>query len=559
MKTSKRILSIVLVAMLLLSLLPATALAATNSGGTLQSIDLHIRPPQAGDEIYSMIFLDDQGNVIQSNDTNDWFADNLHCYVNGYWGDENDHNYLLGGYTYTGCFSIYPVDGYTLANNFVLTVNGLSTTSNSGPTANGFFATRDFSIPINDLVIDLSNGPVVLSAAEWERLNGTLMMLSYDGLIVQTQNDGTVKVNNSRYSDWDFIITPDPTNGTATVTQLDSWDIYVGYDNTWTLSEEERLGAYPDGILFYDSLTVIPKLTYIKTIEFTFTTPNEGETIEERQWEMQWTSEDYWIEGNDWYEADANGNPIFTYQPETFETGKTYVMVFSAGTEGATKLFPTNVKLIGTDTRGRTMQFRVSSDLTEPGDSYIDACGLYTVCDPVTIVTQPQNASAPIGEIVSVNVVAQGTGLTYQWWIKNANATKFSKSTVTSSTYTVTMSNKSNGRQVYCVITDANGNEVTTNTVTLTAIGPVIVTQPKDASVPLNSTVSVSVTATGTGLSYTWWIKNAGATKFGKSTITTATYATTMTSKANGRQLYCVITDADGNTVQTNTVTITAS
>ena len=176
----------------------------------------------------------------------------------------------------------------------------------------------------------------------------------------------------------------------------------------------------------------------------------------------------------------------------------------------------------------------------------------------LAITVQPMDAIAPIGEKVSTTVQAQGDGLTYQWYIKNKTNTKFSKSSVVKETYSTTMSDKANGRQAYCVITDANGNTVTSNTVTLRVPPINITTQPQNASAPMNKTIKVSVVATGEGLTYQWYVKPVGSSKFSKSSIAKATYSVTMTQQRNGNQLYCVITDANGNTVTTDTVTITA-
>jgi hypothetical protein len=84
-----------------------------------------------------------------------------------------------------------------------------------------------------------------------------------------------------------------------------------------------------------------------------------------------------------------------------------------------------------------------------------------------TITSQPANASAANGKTVFTTVGAAGDGLTYQWYFKNANSTKYSKSSVTGQTYSVKMSNTVKDRKVYCVITDKYGKSVTSSIVTL--------------------------------------------------------------------------------------------
>ena len=174
----------------------------------------------------------------------------------------------------------------------------------------------------------------------------------------------------------------------------------------------------------------------------------------------------------------------------------------------------------------------------------------------LSIVQQPRDAYAIMGAKVSTTVVAEGDGLTYQWYIKNTSATKFSKSSVTKATYSTTMSSKVNGRKAYCVVVDRYGHSVVTDIVTLHEGTPLsIVEQPKDAYAAMGTKVSTRVVAEGEDLTYQWYIKNANATKFSKSSVTKATYSTIMSNTVNGRQIYCVVSDGYGNTVTSSTVT----
>ena len=192
-------------------------------------------------------------------------------------------------------------------------------------------------------------------------------------------------------------------------------------------------------------------------------------------------------------------------------------------------------------------------------DGVIDAFDLVRMRQKIaaiaTIITQPKNASAQIGETVSTSVEATGEGLTYQWYFKNPGASEFTKSSITDSTYEVLLSEKNDGRQVYCEVSDKHGNTVRSDTVTLGASAK-IVTQPKNASAAIGSKVKTTVSATGTELKYQWYYKDSGASKFAKSSITSATYQVDMTAARDGRQVYCVITDKFGNTVTSSTVTL---
>ena len=181
---------------------------------------------------------------------------------------------------------------------------------------------------------------------------------------------------------------------------------------------------------------------------------------------------------------------------------------------------------------------------------------LLTIVEPPKITTQPKNAAAPEGSTAKVTVKAKGDGLSYQWYIKNAGKDKFSKSSVTSATYSCKMSEKTDGRQVYCVVTDQYGNTVKSKTVTLYMGNPAkITTQPSNVAAPEGKVAKATVKATGDDITYTWYIKNPGKSSFSKSSVTSATYSCKMSEKTDGRQAYCVITDKYGTSVKTDTVT----
>ena len=177
------------------------------------------------------------------------------------------------------------------------------------------------------------------------------------------------------------------------------------------------------------------------------------------------------------------------------------------------------------------------------------------------IIAEPEDAVVEMGETAYAFVTAEGEGLTYQWYGRDVGQPDFWKSSICTDTYFVKLVKGKSSRQVYCVITDAYGDSVTTRTVTLTAKAPDgysfgITEQPESAYVDPGETVYVNLTAEGEGLKYTWYICDAGADAFTLSSIKTATYATVMNDVRNGRRLYCVVTDKNGYTEQSVTVTI---
>ena len=84
-----------------------------------------------------------------------------------------------------------------------------------------------------------------------------------------------------------------------------------------------------------------------------------------------------------------------------------------------------------------------------------------------------------------------------------------------------------------------------------------ITQQPSSVTVASGNTAKVTVKAAGEGLTYAWYYKNAGSSKFSLTTSFTGnSYSIAMNDARKGRQVYCVITDQYGNSVTTNTVTL---
>ena len=190
-----------------------------------------------------------------------------------------------------------------------------------------------------------------------------------------------------------------------------------------------------------------------------------------------------------------------------------------------------------------------------------DIVGIY-LNEPFEITKQPADAYVDeLGETATISVAATGSGLTYQWFYKNEGATKFLKSTNTTPTYSVTVNERSKNRQVYCKITDVHGDTIDSEVAKIYVSEPFeIVEQPQNVTVgALGDRAEVSVAATGIGLTYQWYYKNAGAARFLESTNTTPTYSVTVNERVRNRQVYCKITDANGQELTTDTVKISVS
>ena len=186
-----------------------------------------------------------------------------------------------------------------------------------------------------------------------------------------------------------------------------------------------------------------------------------------------------------------------------------------------------------------------------------------TVKSGPSITTQPKDTYVKTGVNAKLTVAATGEGLTYQWQYRTSSGGTWNATTLTgakTATLTIPGAVSRNGYQYRCVITDANGNKVTSNAATLTVFG--IKTQPKSVTANVGETVTFKVAATGTGLTYQWqWRKNSSST-WASTTVSgnkTATITVPATAARNGYQYRCKITDTNGNVIYSSTATLTVN
>jgi len=177
------------------------------------------------------------------------------------------------------------------------------------------------------------------------------------------------------------------------------------------------------------------------------------------------------------------------------------------------------------------------------------------------IVIQPEDYSGEAGDSVTFTIQAEGTNLSYKWQYSDDGETWKVGSSVAAS-YTTTLTLARSGRMVYCIVTDADGNSVTSEIATMTVAqgesGPVITKQPQDYRGASGDTITFTIQAEGSGLSYKWQYSNDGETwKIGSSV--TASYTTTLTEARDGRMVRCIVTDVGGNSVTSEVATMTTA
>ncbi|MBR2549702.1 MAG: leucine-rich repeat domain-containing protein [Clostridiales bacterium] len=175
-----------------------------------------------------------------------------------------------------------------------------------------------------------------------------------------------------------------------------------------------------------------------------------------------------------------------------------------------------------------------------------------SVVAPLTITEQPENYTGTAGSKATFRVTAQGEGLTYQWQVStNGSWSNSGASGSKTSKITFNVTNNHNGKQYRCIVTDSNGQTVTSDPATVVIATPLAITkQPEDYTGIAGSKATFSVTAQGDGLTYQWqnfvngvW-RNSGA-----SGSKTSAISFNVTNSHNGMEYRCVITDGYGQKI----------
>jgi hypothetical protein len=191
-----------------------------------------------------------------------------------------------------------------------------------------------------------------------------------------------------------------------------------------------------------------------------------------------------------------------------------------------------------------------------------------TVNSPPVITLQPTSQTVTLGNAATFTVTATGTpALTYSWQYFHAGAwhnwgvgTGFKTANFT----TLATTANYNGLQFRVIVTDGNSLTATSNTVTLTVNSPPVITlQPTNQTVTLGNAATFTVAATGTpALTYSWQYFQAGAWhNWGVGTGFKTSTFTTLATNANysGLQFRVIVTDGNGLTATSNTVTLTVN
>lgn len=221
-----------------------------------------------------------------------------------------------------------------------------------------------------------------------------------------------------------------------------------------------------------------------------------------------------------------------------------------------------------------TSTFTVTAEESRNGKVYrcliTDANGVKCPTDEVkliikqpsiTITKQPANFSGIAGSKAVFTVEAEGEGLTYQWQLKKGNSWANQNSGgATTSTFSVKADESRNGKIYRCLITNSEGEQIATNSVSITIKEPsiTITQQPADVTALVGTNAKFTVVAEGKGLTYQWQLKKGNSwANQSSGGSTTKTFTVKAEESRNGKVYRCLIINADGEQLATNPVTLT--
>jgi len=190
----------------------------------------------------------------------------------------------------------------------------------------------------------------------------------------------------------------------------------------------------------------------------------------------------------------------------------------------------------------------------------------YGETEPIMIISQPIEYVGAVNDDVVFTVGVTGNGLVYQWYYSSDHGSTWTKCTspgYNTDTLQVALRAYRNGYQYKCVITDAFGESVASNVVSMTvkASEITIVHQPESVeNAVLSQLYQFTVVAEGDNLTYRWELSTDGGESWTISYLggyNTDTLFFSVTAARASKLYKCVITDAAGNSVETNTVSVT--
>jgi ELWxxDGT repeat protein len=251
----------------------------------------------------------------------------------------------------------------------------------------------------------------------------------------------------------------------------------------------------------------------------------------------------------------ASGTPPIAYQwSRSNDGGSTWAAI--SGATAAT------YGIAATSMGDNDAEFRVA--VSNSVNSVTSAVVNLTVhAIPVTITTQPSNATVNAGTAASFSVVAVGTApIAYQWSRSSDGGTTWSAiSGATGAAYTTATTAMSDNAAKFRVAASNSANSVTSAAATLTvdAVLVAITTQPANTTVNAGSAASFSVAVSGTApFTYQWSRSNdSGTTWTAISGATAASYSIAATAMSDNSAKFRVAVANGAGSVTSSAATLT--
>lgn len=164
------------------------------------------------------------------------------------------------------------------------------------------------------------------------------------------------------------------------------------------------------------------------------------------------------------------------------------------------------------------------------------------------ILTQPASQAVVLGHPATLSVATANNGaLNFQWYKNTVSIVG-----ATAASYTISSVQSSDVANYFVIASNRTGS-ATSSTASLTLPAPpALTTQPQSQTVSAGGTTTLSVAATGTGLTYQW--KFNGAAILG---ATNPTLTISNTGATAGGSYTVVVSDSSGNSVTSSAAVLT--
>ena len=194
--------------------------------------------------------------------------------------------------------------------------------------------------------------------------------------------------------------------------------------------------------------------------------------------------------------------------------------------------------------------------------AYSEAVMLDMQAPSVELIGQSNSIYITANETATFTVEAEGTDLTYLWYRSDDKGTTWKQTYLSGYNTNILSFASSTSRAVMymCKITDGSGKVIWSSPVKLQILSAElkILTQPVSTTCAMGETVTFTVKAQGDGLKYQWYSFDGVEWKMSYLPgYNTDTFSFEVNASRASKSYKCIITDAAGNTVETDVVSVT--